>query len=398
MKQTINLPTLFATQQAIVDHPARFKVLACGRRYGKTTIAFELITAHLIEGDAVAYFAPTHIMSTELWQNVKNALAPMISRVSEAQSRIEFINGAVFETWTARNETVRGRKYHFVVIDEAALIPTAELWQAAIRPLLSDYKGYALFASTPRGRNWFWEIFNRGINPDYPDWFAWQLPTSANPYLSADEIASARDELPERTFQQEYLATFLEDSGTVFRNLNAVCINQSLSQPEEDKYYYMGVDWGRDNDFTAISVIDNTAKQVHLERFNQISYNIQRDRLKALVHRFNPRMILAEANSIGAVNIDALRADNLPVRPFQTTQSSKASLIDTLALAIEQENITLLRDKTLMGELAVYQMTRTQSGHWQYSAPHGAHDDTVIATALSYWSIHRYNRTIISFV
>lgn len=397
MKQTINLPTLFETQQTIVDHPARFKVLACGRRFGKTTIAFELITDHIFKGLTVAYFAPTHIMSVELWQQLKFALAPMISRVSEAQSRIEFINGAIFETWTARNETVRGRKYHFVVVDEAALIPDATLWQAAIRPLLSDYKGTALFASTPRGRNWFWELYNRGQNADYPDWQSWQHPTSANPHLSQEEIEAARDELPERTYQQEYLAIFLEDSGTVFRDLHLVCTGYPLSLPESGKDYYIGVDWGRDRDFTAISVMDNNARQVYLERFNQISYNIQRDRLKQIVARFNPRIILAESNSIGSVNIDALHADGLPVRPFDMTVSSKPQLIDTLALAIEQQRVNLLKDDTLINELSAYQITRSASGHWQYSAPPGQHDDTVIATALSYWTIKRHSRLIIHF-
>ncbi|MEO1286482.1 MAG: terminase family protein, partial [Chloroflexota bacterium] len=351
----------------------------------------------LLKGNAVAYFAPTHIMSVELWQQVKSALAPIIGRTSEAQSRIECINGGIFETWTARNETVRGRKYHFVVIDEAAFIPDANLWQAAIRPLLSDYKGHALFASTPRGRNWFWELYNRGNNPDFPDWGAWQYRTSANPYLSADEITTARIELPQRIFQQEYEAIFLEDSGTVFRDVRAICTAQPLSAPQSDKVYVIGVDWGRDNDFTAISVLDDTATQVHLERFNQISYNLQRDRLKAVVNRFKPRTILAEANSIGSVNIDALRADGLPVRAFQTTASSKPQLIDTLALAVEQSRITLLADETLIHELTSYQMTRTPSGHWQYSAPHGTHDDTVIATALSYWQLKRQSRTLIDF-
>lgn len=337
-------------------------------------------------------------MSVELWQQLKSALAPMINRVSEAQSRIEFINGAVFETWTARNETVRGRKYHFVVIDEAALIPDAALWQAAIRPLLSDYKGMALFASTPRGRNWFWELYNRGNNAEYPDWQSWQFPTSANPHLSQEELEAARHELPERTYQQEYLAIFLEDSGTVFRDLHLVSTGYPLSLPESGKDYFIGVDWGRDRDFTAISVMDNNARQVYLERFNQISYNIQRDRLKQIVARFNPRTILAESNSIGSVNIDALRADGLSVQPFDMTASSKPQLIDTLALAIEQQRLTLLKEDTLINELSAYQISRSPSGHWQYSAPQGQHDDTVIATALSYWAITRHNRILIAFV
>lgn len=398
MNQTIELPTLFTEQQQIANHPARFKVLACGRRFGKTSIAFELISDHLLSGSSVAYFAPSHMMTTELWEQIKRVYHPMITRIREAESRIEFINDALFETWTARTEAVRGRKYHFVVVDEAALIPDATLWQAVIRPLLTDYKGAALFASTPRGRNWFWELYNYGLNQDFPDWHSWTYPTAANPYLDAEEIEAARNQLPERIFQQEYLAAFLDDGGAVFRGLDAVCIATPLLEPEPTKDYYFGVDWGRDNDFTAISVMDNTGRQVYLDRFNQISYNIQRDRIKALYDRFKPRLILAEANSIGSVNIDALQADGLPVRPFYTTSQSKAPLIDSLALAIELQQITLLKDTILMHELRAFQMAQTPSGNWQYSAPPGSHDDTVIATALSNWINNRYNRTIIDFV
>ncbi|MEL6527576.1 MAG: hypothetical protein AAFQ07_17885, partial [Chloroflexota bacterium] len=81
MKQIVNLPNLFPAQQSIVNHPARFKVLACGRRFGKTTIAFEIIVDHLLKAHAVAYFAPTHIMSVELWSNIKRTLAPLITRI-----------------------------------------------------------------------------------------------------------------------------------------------------------------------------------------------------------------------------------------------------------------------------------------------------------------------------
>jgi hypothetical protein len=394
----IHLPPLHPAQQEIIDHPARFKVLSCGRRFGKTQTALELIVSHLLEGHAVAYFAPSHIMTGEVWEKVKRTLAPVISRVKENDSRIELLNGAVFECWTARTEAVRGRTYHFVVIDEAALLPDASVWHAAIRPLLTDYRGGALFASTPRGRNWFWQLYNIGQQNDIKDWQSWTFPTTANPHIDPLEIEGARDHLPERVFKQEYLAAFLEDGGSVFRGIDNVCIAQPQREAEIGKTYVFGVDWGKNEDFTCISIIDNTGTQVCLDRFNQISYNIQRDRLKTLIERFNPILILAEANSIGAVNIDALQADGLPVRPFYTTAQSKAPLIEGLALAIERASITLLNDANLIHELQAYEMSRTPTGMWQYNAPLGAHDDTVIATALSYWAHNHYRAPSFDFV
>jgi Terminase large subunit, T4likevirus-type, N-terminal len=412
MELKINLPELHPAQREIVDHPARFKVLACGRRFGKTQAALDLIAFHLLEGHAVAYFAPSQIMTLEVWETVKRLFLPLISRVQEDQSRIEFLNHALFECWTARTEAVRGRKYHFVVIDEAALIPDAALWQAVIRPLLTDYRGAALFASTPRGRNWFWQLYRLGLNPAVSDWHSWTFPTSANPFIDITEVDNARRDLPDHIFQQEYLARFIEDAGMVFRDLDAVCMAAPVPDPQPGYTYLFGVDWARDNDFTVISVmaapdppetpapvVTEKVKpvQVYLDRFNQVSYNLQRDRLKWLNDRYQPRVILAEANSVGSVNIDALIREGLPVRSFNTTLQSKAKLIETLSLAIQRHDLTLLNDHILTHELQAYEMSRTAAGHWHYSAPPGDHDDTVIATALSYWAFSYHRSLPISF-
>ncbi len=394
-KLRIDLPTLHEAQQKIVDYPARFKVLSCGRRFGKTAVALDQIAAHLLDGHFVAYFAPTDIMTGEVWEITKKMLNPLISRVLENDKRMELLNGGVFECWTARTEAVRGRKYHYAVIDEAAMIPDATLWQAAIRPLLTDYKGGALFASTPRGRNWFWQLFTLGQSEAYPNWKSWTFPTTANPYIDAAEVEEARAGMPERIFHQEYLATFLEDSGGVFRGLDKVCTGRPLSEPQKGADYIFGVDWGRSKDFTVISVMDKSGRQVHLERFNQIGWTVQRSRLKDLYQRFQPIAIWAESNSIGDVNIDALVRDGIPVRPFTTTHKSKAELIDGLVLAIEREEIQLLNDVILLHELQAFEISRSPTGFWIYGAPPGQHDDTVIATALSYYGIQRSGPPIV---
>jgi hypothetical protein len=126
-----------------------------------------------------------------------------------------------------------------------------------------------------------------------------------------------------------------------------------------------------------------------LERFKQIGWAVQRGRLMSLYQRFKPYVIVAEENSIGSVNIEALQAEGLPMRGFNTTRRSKAPLIEGLALAMEKEEVVLLNDETLKHELMAYEMTRTMYG-WTYSAPPGGHDDTVMATALSLWAIRQF--------
>lgn len=408
----IRLARLHPAQQAILDSPARFKVLACGRRFGKTAVAIDMLCTTLLDGNSAAYFAPTFRMGSEVWRELCSILQPLIRYSREEDWRMELHTGGIFEGWSlaqGSGELVRGRKYHYVVVDEAALFDSATVWHGAIRPLLTDYEGGALFASTPKGRNWFWQLYLQGLSAEFPEWASWRFPTTENPYIKASEVEAAKSGMPERFYRQEYLAEFLDDGGVVFRNIDAVCIRTPHPHPptpspynEEGENYtgercFFGVDWGKDKDFTCVSVMTRGGEQLWLERFNQIGWAEQRGRLAALYERFQPNIILAEENSIGSVNIEALQAEGLPVRGFMTTAKSKAPLIDTLALAMEKGEVKLLDDPILKHELLAYELNRTSHG-WSYSAPSGGHDDTVIATALSLWASQRYGSLGISFV
>lgn len=386
-------------QQEIIVHPARFKVLACGRRFGKTATAIDVLCRMLLDGKSAAYFAPTFRMGNEVWRELREILHPVIAHARESDWRLELYTGGVFEGWSlaqGAGEMVRGRKYHYVVMDEAALFDSADVWHGAIRPLLTDYAGGALFCSTPKGRNWFWQLFQQGQNPDMADWQSWQFPTRANPFIRAEEVDAAKQGMPERFFRQEYEAVFLDDGGVVFRDVDRVCSGNPQAWTAGESYYF-GVDWGKDNDYTCVSVMNQLGRQVWLERFNKIGWAIQRGRLADLYERYRPSVILAEENSIGSVNIEALQAEGLPIQGFMTTGKSKGALIDTLALAMETSEVILLDDAVLKHELMAYEMTR-QSHGWSYRAPSGGHDDTVMATALSLWASQRYGRVYIDFV
>ena len=257
-----------------------------------------------------------------------------------------------------------------------------EAWNNAIRPTLTDFGGGALFISTPKGLNYFKAMFDRGNDPTNADWQSWQLPTSANPYIDAAEIEAARRELPEQVFRQEYLAEFLDDAN-LFRGVVDCATSEPLDGPQDGVSYVMGVDWGKLNDYTVLTVWDARRRaMVAIDRFNQIDYNLQAGRLEALARRFNVSDILAESNSMGEPMIDALRARGLPIRGFLTSNASKAQIINQLSLAFEQRSIEILPDPVLLAELGAYEAERLPGGGLRYSAPPGLHDDTVMATAI----------------
>lgn len=381
----ISLPKPHTAQRSIRGSRARFNTLACGRRFGKTTMGIELLIKPALEAQPVAWFAPTYKDLADVWRDFKTTLNQVIKDKSETEKRLELITGGVLDCWSLDNEdSGRGRKYQRVVIDEAAKVKKLQYaWQEAIRPTLTDYIGDAFFLSTPKGLNFFKTMFDNGKDPHKPEWASWQFPTASNPYIRATEIEAARFDLPERVFRQEYLAEFIEDAN-LFRNVIQCATAPGQDKPIVGHRYVFGVDWAKLADFTVITVFDVTLGEVALiDRFNQIDYTVQAGRLKRLYKLFNPGMILAESNSIGEPMIDALRMDGLPIRGFYTSNLSKANIINQLSLAFEQQSIKIPNDPVLIAELQAYEASRLPGGALRYSAPEGQHDDTVISLALA---------------
>ena len=384
---TDNLDDLHDNQRQVVEESRRFNVVCCGRRFGKTQLGIHRSAATLRTGQPVGWFAPTYKLMIEVWDELSDRLRDETKRLNKTEMRIEMTNGATFDMWTLDNpDAGRGRKYARVVIDEAAMVRNfMKAWTASIRPTLTDLRGDAWFLSTPKGHNGFWQLYQLGIDQTQTDWAAWQMPTAANPYIDQAEIEAARQMLPERIFAQEYLAEFLEDGGGVFRGVRAAATAE-LDQKPVANPTVIGVDFAKHEDFTVLTVIDTARRQmVDMDRFNQIDYTVQTQRLKTLAAKWKPHAIVAERNSIGEPLIEQLIRDGLPVQPFTTTNSSKQAIIDGLALAFERREIAILPDETLIAELQAYAMERLPSGLLRYGAPEGFHDDCVMSLALAWY-------------
>ena len=386
----IRLPRLHAGQVRVVREARRFNVLACGRRFGKTTLGLDREVHPALGGYPVAWFSPTYKMLAEVWRDAKRIFKPVTLRVSAQEHRLELITGGVVDMWSLDNpDAARGRKYKRAVIDEAAMVAgLQEAYQAVIRPTLTDYEGDAWFKSTPKGLNFFKQMFDWGQDPFKSEWKSWRMPTTANPFINPGEVERAREELPEMTFRQEYLAEFLQNEGAVFRNIAANLTAPGGEDPSAHKGHRIvaGVDWAQKHDFTAISVLCATCRrELALDRFNKIEWAFQRGRVKLLCGRWAVGQILAEENSIGSPNIEALRRDeNLPVEAFQTTATSKPPLIQSLALALEKQEYAWLNVPVATAELEAYESrVNANTGRVSYSAPEGMNDDTVIARALA---------------
>lgn len=207
---TVKLRKRHKNQQHIIETAKRFNVLKCGRRFGKTSLAEELIVDPALDGYPVAYYAPTYKDLEEFWTIVKSILHDVIKSKSEQLKQIRLITGGVIDMWSLDDpDSGRGRKYKRVVIDEcekAKHLKTA--WNGTIRATLTDFVGDAWFLSTPQfGQTYFKELHNRALDEKFQhEWQSWKFSTYDNPFMNVEEIDSAKATTDPLYFLCEYMA------------------------------------------------------------------------------------------------------------------------------------------------------------------------------------------------
>lgn len=215
----LELPRLRVDQSQIARHPAKTKVVSMGRRWGKSVLGMVLSLACAGAGGHVAWVVPSYKNGRPLWRAAEASAARLKAphvRLNRAERTIEFSNGGFLAIYSADNpDAIRGEAFNLVVLDEAAKI-AEEAWTDVIQPTLADVDGDAILISTPRGRNWFWREYQRGIS-DGVETKSWTAPSSDNPSPQIQRAAMlARERVPDSTYRQEWLAEFVEDSATVF--------------------------------------------------------------------------------------------------------------------------------------------------------------------------------------
>lgn len=309
-------------QWAILDSPARHRVVAAGRRFGKTLLAVEwaaLMPGGAIDGRPVAFFAPTYKLLLDVWSDMERTLKPVTEKANKTEMRIELITGGRIDFWTLEDaDAGRGRRYARVVIDEAAHARyLQEAWERAISPTLTDYQGEALFISTPNGINFFHALYQRERRGD-PGWASFHMPTTINPHIEAGEVERARGELPELVFAQEYLAEFVTFGAGLIKPEHLVDGTAPAGLPVT-----LGVDLAISEregaDFTAIVAMsrDPATGIVYVREAerHRVGFAEVLERIKAAAARWSPRVIGVEQVQYQAAVVQELtRTTRLPVR------------------------------------------------------------------------------------
>lgn len=361
-----------------------------GRRWGKTLMAGSVALACANAGAAVAWVVPTYKNARPVWRFAERTVAPASSRLSIRRTErvIDFPGSGWLGIYTADNPVgILGEAFDLVIVEEAARIP-GEVWSDTLMPTLADRDGRAMLISTPRGRNWFWQEYERG-KADGKQQASFNAPSSANPLPAIRRAYQlARERVSLRTFQQEWEAQFVADGAGVFRHVRQLSTLLPVP-PQEGHRYVIGRDWGRTNDASVSSVWDLLTKQeVFLELDEDTPFALQISRLKALAERYNNALVVAEQNSMQDALVEQAAGAGIRIMGFVTTNATKAVGVDQLALACERAVEPIFQnDERGMLEMEAFEASRTATGLVKYGAPESMHDDICMARLFAYSAI-----------
>jgi predicted phage terminase large subunit-like protein len=228
---------LLPWQQSVLEAPERFKVVAAGRRCGKSRLAAWMLIINALQAERghVFYVAPTQGQARDIMWGVLLELAHPITSGSHVNNmQIKLINGATISLKGAdRPDTMRGVSLKFLVMDEYADMKPS-VWEEVLRPALADQKGHALFIGTPKGRNHFYELYKYAELENDETYHAWHFTSYDNPLLDPEEIDTAKKSMSSYAFRQEFMASFEALGSEIFKE---EWVNFSESEPDEGDYY-----------------------------------------------------------------------------------------------------------------------------------------------------------------
>jgi hypothetical protein len=379
MKIEVTLNKPHFNQQLVLSQAKRFNILNCGRRWGKSVLAINLLSETAIEGFPAGYFAPTYKLLEITFKETLNCLQPIVQRKHDNQF-IELITGGVIDFWSLENPVAgRSRKYKRSIIDEAAFVKSlSRSWTESIRPTLTDLKGDAWFMSTPRGKNDFYKMYSYAKG-GVANWMCWQMPTSTNPFIDPLELLDAKNDLPELAYSQEYEAEFSEDVANPF---GYEYIDNAIRLISKNPSVCFGVDLAKSNDYTVLVGLDQNGQVSYYDRW-QSDWDKTK---KRIIQTIGNKPTRIDSTGVGDPIAEEVMRSCSGAEGFVFTSISKQQIMEGLVASLQKQDLFIIKE--LVDELKSFEYVYTRTGV-RYSAPPGLHDDKVCALALANSIRHR---------
>ena len=378
------------------------------RQVGKTTVLTAVLLHYALsyKNGFSILMEPTNKQCSRVFAEMKNLLdnTGLLKAANQSQLLLEFVTGSKIQFLSGEADIASFQGYvvknGVLCIDEAAFITDDVFY--ALTPTTDVHKSPIILTSTPRFRNGFlYDYFVEGLDGTSNtvrsfDWAGLSI-------LTDEKLAFYKRTLPERLFRNYYLGEFSDATGSVFGNFAHV-----ISDDYEDPTYYemrwqtnidcyCGIDWatGQGHDYTVVSFFNSKRQQIYIERWNDRDETQTIDRIVELLKEFRPKTTQYEKNGIGVVYGGLLSKAvanaglNVGLRPFVTSNNSKTKLVNSLLVAIQNNEVQLLNNENLISEMTTYEVQLLPSGNVTYNGAKGTHDDMVMATMLSFDAANR---------
>lgn len=362
----------------------KYYCLNIGRQFGKSLLGTNQALYWLfnVKNAKIGWVSPIYKQCKKVFNDIDNAFGNS-PHVFKEKNKTDLIfkshTGSSLQFYSSESyDNIRGETFDFLIVDEAAW-QQEQAWTEVLRATVLVRGKKVLFLSTPKGRNWFHTLHSLdGTNPQYK---SFTMTSYDNPLITPSEIDDARLTLPDNVFRQEYLAEFIDGGAGVFKD---IVINNN---PSGASKYYAGIDLGRADDYTVITILNDKAQMVCCERFRHNTWdNICKDLLYHL-NKWNPNTYI-EINSIGDVIFEQLKAKYKNIEPFITTSKTKNDAIEALQVSIQNKEFNSLDIDWLRKEFELFSYEYSiKTRSIKYSAPPGFHDDGVMSCAFAFQAL-----------
>lgn len=328
-----------------------------------------------------AWVSPVYKQSKKVFQDTYKAFKkrPEIYRtVNQSDLILEYITGSTIQFFSAeRYDNLRGFTFDYLVCDEFAFMDE-QAWTEVLRATVLVKGKKVLLISTPRGKNHFWNLYNlEGVNPQYK---SFTMTSYDNPIINPQEIDDARRTLPDHVFRQEYLAEFVDGGTSPF-------MTWEESQGTVTNRLYAGLDLGRADDYTVLTILNDEGNMVYCNRWRQDSWTNIIRQVSGVLNQYQPNTYV-EVNSIGDALYEQIKEqlnNEQILQPFVTTTKSKQDIIEQLIVANQNKEASILPIDWLKKEFEVFTYEyNPKTKNVRYAAPVGFHDDGVMSHAIAY--------------
>ena len=379
------LPKLHAGQQTVVNSKAKFRVLMCGRRWGKSFVSIVLSLETMLKGGEVAYVTPTFSLGERFFLDIqKHIPTEIITEANKASLSIKLETGGAIKFFSGEAaNSIRGRSFNRMILDECAFIPDLEsLWTEAMMGCLINTDGDALFVSTPNGLDYFNSIFLKGKYKE-GNYESFHFPSHSSPFVNKGFLEKIKKDVSEDTYRQEYLAEPLASSGNPF-GMEHIRKNIIKELSTDDTLVY-AIDVAKYHDYTVIIGLDENFNMTYFDRYRG-EWSLTEEKIKALPSSVVKVM---DSTGVGDVIYENLSYTVSNIHGFKFTSSSKPQLMKELIVDVQAGNIKY--NETTAEEMMSFEYFLSSTGHPKYQAKSGYHDDCIMAIAMA----NRYNKSAI---